>query len=206
VIVDKLAPLVKLFDDNVPWAKLVAARVHRKVPPCFELSDLEQEATLAMWKQCQRYDPFNEKGTPFQAFAYLAVRGACLMSVRRRAWRESQHQQLGGSMAGFSTAANEYKEDRRLKENWIADTRPTPEAEAIDSQMEARESRQIDRQREWLAEEIDKLPPGDKYLFESHHIEGVEIDKIARVVGIPRVQIGRRVASVLKRLKEENAA
>lgn len=197
MIHNQLARLVKLFDDNIEWAKLLAARVHRRVPPCFELADLEQEATIEMWKRCQMYDPHNKKGAPFRAYAYLAVRGACLMSVRRKAWREKAHESLQDLCTD---------DEGNLLQDETPDPRPAPEQQIIEKQVEAKATRRLGRQRDWLEEETAKLSPGDKYLLEQHHVEGVPLDELARVVAIPRKVLGRRLAGVVKRLKEESVA
>ena len=99
VITNPLASLADLFESNLEWASMVARNVHRKVPPSFDVEDLEQEARIAMWRCCEKYDPFNSKGVPFQAYSYLAVRGACLMYCRRRAWREATHESINPSFA-----------------------------------------------------------------------------------------------------------
>jgi RNA polymerase sigma factor (sigma-70 family) len=75
------------FDDSiVAWADRVAAAVYRRLPKHFVLDDLQQEARIAAWRKSLTYDPaLNDN---FQAYAFLAVRGACLMICRRKhaAW------------------------------------------------------------------------------------------------------------------------
>jgi DNA-directed RNA polymerase specialized sigma24 family protein len=73
-----------LFERNRAWASVIARNVLRKLPPSFGAGDLVEEALIEMWRRCQLYDPGNLRGRPFQAYAYRAVRGACLMGVRRR--------------------------------------------------------------------------------------------------------------------------
>jgi len=76
-----------VFENNLGWADKIARAIHRKLPPSFDLQDLEQEARIKLWACAQRYN--GKTGVPFQAFAYMAVRGAVLMSIRRRAWTEA---------------------------------------------------------------------------------------------------------------------
>jgi DNA-directed RNA polymerase specialized sigma subunit len=84
----------RLFRDNLEWAAAVARNVHRKVPPSFDLADLEQVARIEMWKRVLLYEADNGRpgrdphGTPFRAYAHMYVRGAALMFARRRAWKD----------------------------------------------------------------------------------------------------------------------
>jgi RNA polymerase sigma factor (sigma-70 family) len=91
------APLVDgampaLFHENIAWAEGIARNVHRKLPPSFDLADLEQEARIAHWRRVEAYDP--ARNSNYRAFAFLAIRGAVLMACRRKAWREATHEPL----------------------------------------------------------------------------------------------------------------
>ena len=89
----------RLFAEHLDWSKVVAKRVHGQLPPSFlDLADLEQEAAIALWEQVQRYDP--SKNNNVRGFAYLAVRGAVLMSVRRKHYREATNEELEPTHAG----------------------------------------------------------------------------------------------------------
>jgi RNA polymerase sigma factor (sigma-70 family) len=74
------------------WADTVAGQVARRLPPSFELDDLKQVARMETWRQMQKFDP--AFGSSFSCFAYAAVKGAVLMSVRRRAYRDATHLEL----------------------------------------------------------------------------------------------------------------
>jgi DNA-directed RNA polymerase specialized sigma24 family protein len=77
------------FDDGIAvWADQIATNLHRRLPKHFDLDDLKQEARIAAWRKTLTYDPaLNDN---FQAYAFLAVRGACLMICRRKhaVWHE----------------------------------------------------------------------------------------------------------------------
>lgn len=91
--IDPLTPIT-LFEENRAWAEQIARNVARKVPVSIHVEDLKQEALIELWKRAQTYDPNNEEGVPFRGYAYLAVRGACLMICRRRAYREAKMEEL----------------------------------------------------------------------------------------------------------------
>ena len=84
----------ELFNDKeiLAWVGAIARRVHRKLPPSFDVEDLEQTALIAHWRCVERYDP--SRNDNYRAFAYSTIRGAVLMSCRRRAYREATHEEL----------------------------------------------------------------------------------------------------------------
>lgn len=82
-----------LTPELLAWADRVAAQVARKLPPCFDLEDLCQVARLTTWQRLQHWD--QARNDSFTNYAYIWVRGACLMSVRRREWRERQQLTAG---------------------------------------------------------------------------------------------------------------
>jgi RNA polymerase sigma factor (sigma-70 family) len=81
-----------LAEQHYPWAAVLARNVHRRVPPSFDLDDLTQVARIACWRAAMEYQP--KRGVEFKKFAYRAVRGAVIMSVRRRAWKEATHAEM----------------------------------------------------------------------------------------------------------------
>jgi RNA polymerase sigma factor (sigma-70 family) len=78
---------LKLFEEHAPWARSIARAVAKRLPPSFEVDDLEQVAGAELWKQTGLYNA--SRGVPFQGFALAAVRGACLMSVRRSEYKNA---------------------------------------------------------------------------------------------------------------------
>lgn len=74
------------FDADVHylWAAKIATRMHRRLPPAFDVEDLKQAARIAVWKCSETYD--ESRGVTFERYAYEYVAGAVLMLVRRRHW------------------------------------------------------------------------------------------------------------------------
>ncbi len=67
-------------------------KVKRKLPPSFDIEDLTQTALIAHWHCVETYDP--KRNDNYRAFAYSTIRGAVLMSCRRKAYREATHEEL----------------------------------------------------------------------------------------------------------------
>lgn len=189
----------QLFQKNKPWAETIARNVVRKLPPSFESADVTQEALLELWKRAQLYEANNglpgkdPSGTPFQAYAYLAVRGACLMAVRRRNWTEATHLSLDET----ENAAGETIVPEPAS--------PTPDPET--KLAKKRERKNVSgpreyRRRRWLLKEIDKLSPVDAHLITQTYIKEVDLDALAKLAGVERSVLSRRLAGIVKRLKK----
>lgn len=74
-----------LVEQHVEWARAIACQVAGRMHACFEQDDLIGPAEFELVKQAAKYDP--TRGVTFRQFAQLAIRGACLNSVRRWEWR-----------------------------------------------------------------------------------------------------------------------
>lgn len=195
MVQDPLARLGKLFDDNHEWAVAIARQVHRKLPPSFDVEDLEQIARIEMWKRCELYDPFNAKGVPFQAYAHVYVRGAVLMHCRRRNWREATHLSLSDAVQQAGEVETQPIEAPRSP---VLD----PEQNLIEKRERKITGQRTQRQSAWLRRAIDELSAMDAYLVKRYHVDGVDLDELAELVGIPRKLLWRRLSSIVRQLKK----
>lgn len=198
----------QLFERNRVWAGVIVRNVVRKLPPSFESADLLQVALLEMWKRVLSYDPANLHGTPFQAYAYMAVRGACLMSVRRRNWTESQHQSLTKPReATESDNASLYRNlypagSRFSRASEAASMAAGPLDILINKAERKRSNDKQSRRRRWLVKQIDKLSPVDAYLITRTFIDEADLDVLAKLQGLDRATLSRRLGGIVKRLKK----
>jgi len=84
-----LAERDALVEQHLDMVAPIARRVHRRVPPSFELDDLIGEGYIGLMHAAVRYRPEKHNGTPFSAYARRRIHGAIVDSVRRRAWTEN---------------------------------------------------------------------------------------------------------------------
>lgn len=166
-----------LFSDNLPWAVGIARNIHRSVPPSFAMDDLVQEARIELWKQAQKFDL--ARGVPFQGFAYLAVRGAVLMFVRRRNWTEAVMDEVDVSHV---------------------DTTPLP-----DAQMIAAEEPEEERDMEKLRAAIAFLSPAEAHLVRRVYFDGIEREDLARTWGMSKETVSRRLRAAVRQIKKHVA-
>lgn len=163
-----------LFADNLPWAVGIARKIHRSVPPSFALDDLVQEARIELWKQAERFDL--GRGVPFQGFAYLPVRGAVLMFLRRRNWTEAVMEEVDVSHV---------------------DTAPLPDAQMIAAE-EPEEERDIDK----LRAAIRFLPDMEAFLVRRVYFDGIDREDLETIGGLTREGMSRRLRSAIRQLKK----
>lgn len=93
-VVPSAASPSTLFHENLDWAAAIGRRLTKRLPPSFDKDDLVQVALIEHWRRSQMYD--SSTGVPYRAYAYTAVRGAVLMSCRRKHYREATHDELVG--------------------------------------------------------------------------------------------------------------
>jgi RNA polymerase sigma factor (sigma-70 family) len=176
-----------LFDHthHQEWARRVARAEWRGLPPSFALEDLEQEAMIAMWKQSQRYDPSRE--VPFQAFAYLAVKGAVLMACRRRRYKDATHDEL-------------------KPKHYPVDESPDPERELIEREPASCEENIRNQRRPYRRKEVAgllaKLPAADAFVVKRAVIEGMPVEMLAKLWGTPPDRMRKRLANALRMLRQ----
>lgn len=175
---------MQVFEKNMEWADKIARAVHRKLPPSFDLQDLEQEARIKLWECAQRFNA--ETGVPFQAFAYMAVRGAVLMSIRRRAYVNATAEEL-------------------------MDTHLDPLGD-IESRLKAEYARQAEdrkrqrRRKELIDELIPQLTSIDGYLVRRHYLDGISLEQLSGTWSVELEGLTKRVVRAVRALKRAKRA
>jgi RNA polymerase sigma factor (sigma-70 family) len=77
-----------LVARNLRMVDRIARKVHKGLPPSFELADLIGTGRFWLLRAATRYRPSEHGETPFRAFAWPIVHGAIVESVRRKCYSE----------------------------------------------------------------------------------------------------------------------
>lgn len=170
-----------IVNANIDWARALAAEVHRKLPPSFDIGDLESVALLELWERAKLYNPANDRGTPFRGFAYQYIRGAVLMSCRRRHFKDATHDPIHPKALCPAPAPDELVQKKQERKN-------------IEGPRQY-------RQRLWLIGAIDRLKSQDAYMVYAVYIHEREVADVARLFGMEPRQVSRRLAGIVKRLR-----
>src|SRR5262245_39748293 len=81
-----------LIEENLDWARQLAASIARRLPTWFTEDDLVGPAEEALVRLAAQYDPALE--VPFRAFASPRIRFRCIDSIRRQEYIERATPQL----------------------------------------------------------------------------------------------------------------
>jgi RNA polymerase sigma factor (sigma-70 family) len=84
-----LARRDELVGEHLQLVLSIARQVKRRLPLSFDLDDLIAAGNLALTHAATRYRPSDHNETPFSAFARLAIHGAMIDTVRRKAFTEA---------------------------------------------------------------------------------------------------------------------
>lgn len=169
-----------LFNEHLAWARGIARKIARSLPPSFDLDDLEQECLLEMWKRTETYDV--RLNGNFRGYAYLAVRGAALMKCRRRHYTDATGEEIED---GIDTRVDVHQQYQQ----------------GIDDKRTAR--RHAERRRRVL-KRLDEFPPAqalEAYLVRNVYLGEIEIEEAMQVTGMSREAITKRLASAVRMLK-----
>ncbi len=78
------AAFEKRILDNLKIVKIIASKIHSRIPQGIELEDLVHTGILGLIDAVRKYDP--TKGTKFSTYASLRIRGAILDELRNLDW------------------------------------------------------------------------------------------------------------------------
>ncbi len=90
----------RLIEGTMPLVRHIARAVGKRVPPCFDISDLEGPGYLGLVKASKRFHMTPDKGDHrpiekrFKDYVRRAIEGHILDAVRRSNWREANHQHI----------------------------------------------------------------------------------------------------------------
>jgi RNA polymerase sigma factor (sigma-70 family) len=143
------------------------------------VDDLEQVAGAELWKQTGLYNA--SRGVPFQGFALAAVRGACLMSVRRRQYADSTMEDV-----------NELPPDKQPIERGR-----NPECRAVEREQVSLALRMM-----------SKLPNAQRRVLELHLLDDLPLVECARRMRRSQAEIyplKERAMAALRDLIQMNA-
>jgi len=121
----------QLAMEHLAWAHDIAWEVAKKLPTWFRKDDLLGPAELALLHAAQRFD--RRRGVSFRSYAVRRVRGACWDAIRRREYREHEHESLSDTF--FLDRRGAYYVDDPAPEEWLHDRAPSPEAVAATNQL-----------------------------------------------------------------------
>lgn len=193
---------------HMPWARTLAAAIHRRVPAyAVDCEDFIQNANIGLMEAISRFDP--GRGVEFRAFASTRVRGAVFNGIRDTIGNRpptSMMDRLQARAREFEVPDDLDPMDFLLDSvGALATSYFLDEALAVGGL-----NRKNDvfawvheaQTRERLVMAISQLPERTRKIIEAHYFSGIQFSEIAASLGVTRGRVSQIHHGALKMLRD----
>ena len=220
----------QLILEHLPQVKLIARRIHERLPVSVSLDDLISTGILGLIAAIDRYDPTHD--VKLKTYAEYKIRGAILDSLRDLDWAPRQ-QRKRAKLIESAIAVLEQRLQRSPAEDEIANHLNLSMAEYQDWLSDARgltlgslensgteeEGRDLlryvsDTEESWpsyiferselerlLARSIDRMPRIEKTVLSLYYYEELTLREIAQIVDLHESRISQLKSQAILRLR-----
>jgi RNA polymerase sigma factor FliA len=220
----------RLILEHLPQVRLIARRIHERLPQSINLDDLISAGTLGLIAAIDRFDP--EVGVKLKTYAEHKIRGAILDTLRSMDWAPRQ-QRRRAKQVEAAILAVEQRLQRSAAEDEIAQELGIPLAEyqewlfeirslrigSLEANVHGDEKRDLmrfvaDSEDSWpsevfqrreieavLADCVRKLPANEKTVLSLYFAEDLTLREIAKVVGLHESRVSQIKTQALLRLR-----
>jgi RNA polymerase sigma factor for flagellar operon FliA len=220
----------QLILDHLPQVRLIARRIHDRLPESVSIDDLISTGVVGLIAAIDRFDP--GQNVKLKTYAEYKIRGAILDSLRGLDWAPRQQRRRAKQIeAAISTAeqrlhrspteeeiAQELGQTIEEYHAWLIDSRglnlgsleaASGEDESHDvlqfvsSDEESWPSRLLERSelQRLLAESIEKMPAIEKTVISLYYHEELTLREISKVVHLHESRISQLKTQAVLRLR-----
>jgi RNA polymerase sigma factor for flagellar operon FliA len=220
----------RLILEHLPQVKLIARRIHERLPESVNLDDLISTGTLGLIAAIDRFDPSHN--VKLKTYAEYKIRGAILDSLRGLDWAPRQQRKRSKQIEAAIAAAEQRlhrapSEEEiaaqlhlSLKEyhEWLVDIRGVNigSLEAVSPDGDGRSLLKYisDDEENWpsrllekselqhlLAEAIEKMPPTERIVISLYYHEELTLREIAKVVDLHESRVSQLKSQAILRLR-----
>ena len=222
----------QLILDHLPQVKLIARRIHERLPVSVSLDDLISTGIVGLIAAIDRYDPAHD--VKLKTYAEYKIRGAILDSLRELDWAPRQQRKraklIESAIAVLeqrfqrSPAEDEIANHLNLSmeeyQDWLSDARGLTLGSLENSGTEE-EGRDLlryvsDTEESWpsylferselerlLARSIDRMPHIEKTVLSLYYYEELTLREIAQVVDLHESRISQLKSQAILRLRSQ---
>lgn len=227
-----LAPETReqLILEHLPQVKLIARRIHERLPVSVSLDDLISTGVLGLIAAIDRYDPRHD--VKLKTYAEYKIRGAILDSLRGLDWAPRQQRKRSKLIeSAIAVLEQEYHRTPTEEEiaahlelsvaeyqDWLTDSRGLTlgslenagtEEEGCDllrylSDSNEQWPSQIVERGELerlLAESIEKMPHLERTVLSLYYYEEMTLREIAKIVDLHESRISQLKSQAILRLR-----
>src|SRR4051794_13166570 len=221
----------QLILEHMPQVRLIARKIHDRIPGIIALEDLVSAGTLGLIAAIDRYD--TSQGVKLRTYAEFKIRGAILDSLRELDWAPRTQRQRArkllaaaaeaesrlGTTAGVEDIAQEIGITLQECQSWMRDTWSLS-MEALDRAVSDTEGGVIERQvaaesaescpsqkvessdlRRVLADAIAKMPKQERVVLSLVFHEGLTLREIAKVLELHESRVSQIKTRALARMR-----
>jgi len=221
----------RLILENLPQVRMIARRIHARLPGCASLDDLVSTGTLGLLSAIDRFD--RSRNIQLKTYAEHKIKGAILDSLRQLDWAPSK-QRKHAKQIEAATAAAEQRLQRSPTEQEIAtDLNLTVDGyhrwqvnlrglnlarleSAVSGNSESHDPIRFvsGDPREWpsavlerselqraLAGAISEIPEIEKNVLSMYYRDEMTLREIAKIVGRHESRISQLKAQAILRLR-----
>jgi RNA polymerase sigma factor for flagellar operon FliA len=221
----------QLILEHLPQVRLIARRIHDRLPESVSLDDLISTGVVGLIAAIDRFDP--AQNVKLKTYAEYKIRGAILDSLRGLDWAPRQ-QRKRAKLIEAAIASAEQRLHRTPTEEeiaaelgqsideyheWLVDARglslgslestANPEDENrnllkfVSDDEEAWPSRIVERQelQKLLAEGIEKMPGIEKTVLSLYYYEELTLREISKIVHLHESRISQLKTQAILRLR-----
>jgi len=220
----------RLILEHLPQVRLIARRIHERLPESVNLDDLISTGTLGLIAAIDRFDP--RHNVKLKTYAEYKIRGAILDSLRGLDWAPRQ-QRKRSKMIEAAIAEAEQRLHRAPTEEeiaaglhltleeyheWLVDIRgvnlgslevSSPDEEDrsllkyISDDEENWPSRLLERSelQRLLADAIEKMPRTERTVITLYYHEELTLREISKVVNLHESRVSQLKSQAILRLR-----
>lgn len=220
----------RLILENLPQVRLIARRIHERLPESVNLDDLISTGTVGLISAIDRFDP--SQNVKLRTYAEYKIRGAILDSLRGLDWAPRQHRKRAKQIEAAISAAEQRlrrspNEDEIALElgqtleqyhDWLVDTRglnlgslesASPDDENRDllnylsDNEDSWPSRVVERSelQSLLAEALLKMPDMERIVLNLYYYEELTLREISKIVRLHESRISQLKSQAILRLR-----
>ena len=219
----------RLILEHLPQVRLIARRIHERLPESVSLDDLVSTGTIGLIAAIDRFDPAHN--VKLKTYAEYKIRGAILDSLRGLDWAPRQQRKRAKQIEAAIALAEQRlhrspTEEEIAKElgldlaeyhEWLVDIRginlgsleASPDDDGrnllkyISDDQENWPSRVMERSelQRLLAEAIDKMPRTERIVISLYYHEELTLREISKVINLHESRISQLKSQGILRLR-----
>lgn len=220
----------RLILEHLPQVKLIARRIHERLPESVNLEDLISTGTIGLIAAIDRFDPSHN--VKLKTYAEYKIRGAILDSLRGLDWAPRQQRKRAKQIES-AIAAIEQRLQRMPSEDeiaaelgldmdeyheWLVEIRGVNlgslECTSADDEGHDLLRYISDDEENWpsrllekaelqrlLAEAIEKMPATERIVLSLYYHEELTLREIAKVVSLHESRVSQLKSQAILRLR-----